>query len=155
MDNAPFAGAGAFSSGMTNTGPAPTAAGMLPTARAGQFRFRIAQNGINLGFLGLTGSQSMWWSIVDKEADAVAWEWYPVEKLMYLKNPAWVNGWGTWSTSLSGSPCACNDWGHAGSFALVGSHLVAGDGATVGRYSGDRPWLYANSDYAALDFSYV
>jgi hypothetical protein len=121
----------------------------------GQFKFKLARNGIDIGWVGLGGSQSMWWCVVANESDATTWEWYYDSTGDYLKNPAWVNGYGTWSTSLAGHPCACNDWLHAGTFKLSGGHLIAGDGNTVGQYKSDLKWLYANSDYAALDFSYV
>jgi hypothetical protein len=157
METKPHEGNGAFSGGMTKTGPEPTARGTLEAgARTSQkFKFKLAQNGLHLGWLGLTGSQSMWWSVVDNESEATTWEWYNDTSGSYLKNPAWTNGNGTWSTGLSGQPCACNDWAHAGPFKLVGDRLTAGDGSTVGQYKSDLQWLYANSDYPVLAFSMV
>jgi hypothetical protein len=155
METKPHEGNGAFSGGMTNTGREPTARGALePGARVGQFKFKLARNGIDIGWVGLTGSQSMWWAVVANESEATTWEWYNDTTGDYLKNPAWTNGYGTWSTGLSGHPCACNDWAHAGTFKLVDGHLIAGDGSTMGQYKSDLQWLYANSGYAALEFSY-
>jgi len=148
MDTKPHEGTGAFVDAPRRAVPG------LQVGDTGQFKFKLAQFGIPIGWVGLTGSQSMWWSVVTNESDATDWKWYSDPTGSYLKNPGWVNGYGTWSTSLLGNPCACNDWAHAGTFKLVGTHLIAGDGNTVGQYSSDLQWLYANSSYPALDFSY-
>jgi hypothetical protein len=146
MERNPHEGTGAFTGGLTNTAPEPS-------TPIGQFKFKLARNGIPIGFIGLTGSQDMWMSVVTDESQAITWEWYSDTSGDYLKNPAWVNGYGTWSTGLAGQPLACNDWAHAGTFKLVNGHLIAGDGSTVGQYRSDLQWLYANSSYPALEVS--
>lgn len=149
MESNPHAGTGEFSGGLTNTAPEPQARAI------GQFKLKLARNGIHIGWVGLGGSEAMWMEVVPDEKDATTWEWYNDTSGDYLKNPAWVSGYGTWSTSLAGAPCACNNWLHAGTWKLKGGHLVAGNGNTVGQYKTDLPWLYANSNYTPLEVTAV
>ena len=149
MESNPHDGTGAFSGGMTNTAEEPAAAGAV-----GQFKFKLARNGIHIGWIGLGGSQQLWMEVVAEESDAATWEWYNDTSGDYLKNPAWTNGYGTWSGTLLGHPCACNDWAHAGTYKVADGHLYAGD-ATVGQYKSDLPWLYANSSYTPLQVTTV
>ena len=156
METKPHLGDKEFVGTVKNTGTAASEK-VASKAEGGAFRYRLSLNGVQIGWLGKGGSQGMWAEVVKNESDAISLEWYTYSGVNYLRIAGTSSGWWmTWSGGLSGHPVAFNTWPYANGWKESGGQLIAADsGATVGQYSSDLAWLYANKDYTPLEFNRV